>query len=463
MISKKVAHNALTHALDCGAHFAEIFAEDREELNLQYKADDVQGVALARIYGAGIYVISGKKSAYVYLNDLREPALLRAVDTACELLCGTADKTFAAEFTQLCPTDPCPAVIYPSAVSHKEKIRLLQNAWSAAHDASSLIVSLGITYFDTDQRVLIANTEGVWAEDRRVTSRIRLLPTLSNGGETAGHFSDYTRPLGFEAFKDGGYIDHVRERISDIHSELFAEPAPSAFVPVVLEGGGCSGTFFHEACGHQLEASGMNDSSVFRHKLGQVIAGEKVTLIDDGTLPLQYGSSRFDDEGMPRQRNVLIENGVLKSFLADRLGAIRIGVPRSGSGRRQGYGYAPKSRMSNTYLAPGSDDPEEMIRSMAEGLYVTEIGGGTGGEEFTLLAQKAFWVKNGQIHHQVKGAMLLGRGDRTMLDIDRVGNTLVFEENGSFCGGKSGLVNTTTSGARMRVAGMIVGGKGGRA
>jgi TldD protein len=186
-----------------------------------------------------------------------------------------------------------------------------------------------------------------------------------------------------------------------------------------------------------------------------------VTLIDDGSLSGLYGSSMFDDEGKPRQKNVLIENGVLTSFMADRLGAKRIGCPRTASGRRQGYSYAPRSRMSNTYLAAGNDDPDEMIRSMPEGLFVTEIGGGTGGEEFTLLASKAYWVKNGQIDHQVKGAILLGRGDETMLNIDRVGNVMVQEDGGSFCGADSGLVCTTTSGARMRVTGMVVGGKGG--
>lgn len=461
MIKPGTAENVLSYALEHGADFAELFAEDKDELNIKYGNGVVQGVAQAALSGAGIYLISGTRSIYVYLTDRREQALLDAAGAACGLLAAEGGGT-RQPFSRLEVLDPCPTAVYPSAVQHGEKIRLLEEADRAGRSASRFVAALDLAFIDTDQRVLIANTEGTWAEDRRVTSRIRLLPTLQNGMESVGRFSDFTRPQGFEAFRGSRYLEFTQERIQALQDELFADEAPSAFVPVVLEGGGCSGTFFHEACGHQLEASGMTDASLFCHKLGQQIASDKVTLIDDGTLSGQYGSSRFDDEGMPRQRTVLIENGVLRSFLADRLGALRLGVPRTASGRRQGYGYAPCSRMSNTFLAPGTDDPGEMIRSIPEGLFVTEIGGGTGGDEFTLMAQRAFWIKNGQIDRQVKGAMLLGRGDETMLQIDRVGNRLVYEENGSFCGADSGLVCTTTSGARMRVTGMVVGGKGGR-
>lgn len=462
MIRQSIVKNVLEHAQERGVDFAELFVEDKDELSIKYHNDAVQGVAQARLSGAGIYLISGTQSTYVYLNDLSERALMRAADTACDLIGAKKGSRREVTFTSQAITEPCPVVVNPAAIKHADKIKVLQDAYKIGFNASRYLVNLNLAFIDTDQKVLIANTEGVWAEDRRVTSRLRLIPTLQNGMESVGHFSDFTRAAGFEAFQDNAYQGYVVERIKGLQDELFADEAPSAYVPVVFEGGGCTGTFFHEACGHQLEASGMTENSIFRHKLGQKIASDKVTLVDDGTLPFQYGSSKYDDEGMPRQRNVLIENGVLKSFLADRLGALRLGVPRTASGRRQGYGYAPRSRMSNTFLAAGADDPDEMIRSMPEGLFVTEIGGGTGGEEFTLMAQRAFWIKNGQIDRQVKGAMLLGRGDETMLKIDRVGNQLIYEDGGAFCGADSGLVCTTTSGARMRVTGMVVGGKGGK-
>lgn len=461
MMDPRTVQAVLSYALEHGAEFAELFAEDKEERNIKYHSGIVQGISQARLAGAGIYLISGTQSTYVYLNDLTEAGMLRAADTACKLLCAKT-KGILLPFTAVSVPDPCPVVTAPGTVKHADKIQVLREADAAGRSASRLLTDLNLSFTDTDQRVLIANSEGTWAEDRRVTSRLRLIPTLCRDMETVSHFSEFTRAQGFEAFRTNNYLGFIQERIRSMEGSLYAEEAPSGYVPVVFEGGSCTGTFFHEACGHQLEASGLTDSSVFRHKLGQKIASDKVTLIDDGSLPGLYGSSKFDDEGMPRQKNVLIENGVLKSFLADRLGARRIGCPRTASGRRQGYGYAPRSRMSNTYLAAGTDDPDEMIRSMPEGLFVTEIGGGTGGQEFTLMASKAYWIKNGQIDRQVKGAMLLGRGDETMLKIDRVGNQMIFEDGGAFCGADSGLVCTTTSGARMRVTGMVVGGKGGK-
>ncbi len=462
MLKESIVKSVLSRALEKGLDFAELFVEDKEELNIRYHKAAVREIAQARLSGAGIYLISQAQSAYVYLNDLSEKALLRAVDSAAELLTVKGRKGQLQPFYFPKTEDVCPVQIYPSTVSHKDKIQLLQEVDKLGRSCSSYLIDLPLTFNDTDQKILVANSEGVWAEDRRVTSRLRLIPTLQNAMETVGHFTDFSKPQGFEAFRSNDYLLFTERKIKGMEEELFADEAPSAFVPVIFEGGSCSGTFFHEACGHQLESGHILSGGIFKDKLGQQIASEKVTLIDDGTLRGQYGSSKFDDEGMPRQRNILIENGVLKSYLCDRLGALRLGMKASGSGRRQGYGYAPAARMSNTFLAAGTDDPDEIIRSTAEGLFVTEIGGGTGGDEFSLMAQKAYWIKNGQIDRPVKGAMLLGRGDVSMMNIDRVGNKVIYDESGAFCGADSGLVCTTTSGARMRVSSMLVGGKGGQ-
>ncbi len=461
MLKESLVQAVLGHALERGAGFAELFVEDKEELNIRYHRSVVQEIGQARLSGAGIYLISGESSVYVYLNDLSEKGLLRAVDSAAELLQCREAQGKLRPFRRSVAPEVCPVQLTPSTIRHKEKIHVLEEADKLGRSSSAYLSDLLLSFNDTDQKVLIANSEGTWAEDRRVTSRLRLTPTLQKDMETVGHFVDFSKPCGFEAFRNSDYLSFTNSRIRSMEEELFAEEAPSAFVPVIFEGGSCSGTFFHEACGHQLESGHILQGGIFRGKIGQQIASDKVTVIDDGTLPGQYGSSKFDDEGHIRQRNVLIENGVLRSYLTDRLGALRLGLDQTGSGRRQGYGYGPAARMSNTFLAVGPDDPEEIIRSTAEGLFVTEIGGGTGGEEFSLMAQKAYWIKNGQIAYPVKGAMLLGRGDVTMKNIDRVGNKLIYDESGAFCGAASGLVCTSTSGARMRVSGMLVGGKGG--
>jgi TldD protein len=224
----------------------------------------------------------------------------------------------------------------------------------------------------------------------------------------------------------------------------------------VLAAGDC-GTLWHESCGHSLEAVAIAaGSSAFAGKIGEKVASEKVTLIDDGTLTGQYGSGAIDDEGHVRQRNVLIENGILKGYLCDRYHGKLIGMESTGSGRRQNYTYAPAARMTNTLLAEGTDEEEEMIRSVDNGLYVQSIGGGYGGSQFSLAVQEGFWIKNGKIDRQVKNLMLTGNGIDVIKRIDRVGRHLQLE-SGAFCGAVSGLVPTTTPQPMCRISAMSVG------
>jgi len=454
------AQTVFAYALRKGADFAELFFEDRDDVSIDYTGR-VDEVSRMRSYGAGLYLLRRNSGAYVYLNDLSENALRRAADDALELMGASAETAGTPRpFTALSRENPCPARKSPSEAGLERKISLLR---SAVQCAASLpdVSRCRVTWFDRDQRVTILNSDGIHAEDRRVTTRMRFIPVISRNGETASSFSEYCAAAGMEAFENERYLAQLKTHCARLRESIGAAEAPSCRVPVVLEAGACSGTFFHEACGHQLESRSLQEGGLFWDKRGEKIASPRVTLIDDGTLPGLYGSARFDDEGMMRQRNLLIDQGVLQGFMADRLGARRLGIPRTGSGRRQDYAHAPGPRMTNTFLAAGTDDDEEMIRDMDEGLYVTEIGGGTGGREFTLLAACAYWVKNGRIGPRVKGAILVGRGDETMLKIDRVGHTFVTEQGGgSFCGADSGFIPTTTSGPRMRIAEMVVGGKG---
>lgn len=460
MITDERAGKLFSHALAGGADFAELFLEDREDTSIDYDGA-VRNVARMRSYGAGLYLMRDTQAVYVYLNDLSDVALLRAAEEALALL-GASKSTVANQVPFRCLTreNPCPVRVYPGEAGQESKIALLRTAGLAVAEIPG-VRRCSLSWFDRDQRITVLNSEGVRAEDRRVTTRMRSIPVVSEGGESTSGFSEYCAAAGLEAFESGEYLDRIRTSILSMKESLTAVECPSCRVPVILEAGGCAGTFFHEACGHQLETRTLQEGGLFWDRRGEKVASEKVTLIDDGTIPGMYGSSRFDDEGMPRQKNILIENGVLKGFMADRLGARRLNLERTGSGRRQDYAHAPGPRMSNTYLAEGRDDPEEMIRDLDEGLLVTEIGGGTGGREFTLLAAGAYWIKNGKIRQRVKGAILVGRGDETMLKIDRVGNRFVAEQGGgSFCGADSGFIATTTSGPRMRIREMVVGGKG---
>ena len=235
---------------------------------------------------------------------------------------------------------------------------------------------------------------------------------------------------------------------------------PAGVMPVAI-GNGFGGVIFHEACGHSLEASSVAYGlSQFTGKLGQQIAHSKVTAIDDGTIPNAWGSINFDDEGTPAQKNVLIENGILKSYMIDKFNARRMGMTSTGNARRQSYAYTPTSRMTNTYIANGDDKNEDIIKSIEYGLFAKEMGGGsvnpvTG--EFNFSVNEGYIVRNGEICEPVRGASLVGKGSEVLMNIDMVGNDMDMGQG--MCGSSSGSVPTNVGQPLIRVSSITVGGR----
>jgi TldD protein len=241
---------------------------------------------------------------------------------------------------------------------------------------------------------------------------------------------------------------------------LKADLCPSGRMPVIIDNG-FGGVIFHEACGHSLEATSVaKKASVFADKLGQKIASDVVTAIDDGTQPNDWGSLNIDDEGALTQKNVLIENGILKSYLVDYLNGLKMGMPSTGSGRRESYKYAPTSRMTNTYIANGTEKKEAIIGDTEYGLYCKQMGGGsvqpsTG--EFNFAVLEGYMVRNGKIAEPVRGATLIGKGSEVLLDIDRVADNMTQAQG--MCGSLSGSVPTNVGQPLIRVKQMTVGGR----
>ena len=240
---------------------------------------------------------------------------------------------------------------------------------------------------------------------------------------------------------------------------LEAKDCPSGKMPVIIDNG-FGGVIFHEACGHALEASSVSkNQSVFCDKLGQKVASDKVTAIDDGTIPNAWGSQNVDDEGNPQQKRVLIENGILKSYMVDRLNGRRMGLESTSSSRRQSYKFETTSRMTNTYIAAGNDDFDEMFEGIKRGLYAKKMGGGsvnpqTG--EFNFAVLEGYLIENGKISYPVKGASLIGNGADILFNIDRVGKNL--ERGQGMCGASSGSIPTDVGQPAIRVSQITVGG-----
>lgn len=461
MISEIQMQQVLDTALSSGGDFAELFFEDKEETNIKAANNSVQGVKSIRLFGAGLTVLCGSQRIYLYSNRTSYEDLMKLAKRAALMLEAKTGKiSSAAELSCQEFADPNPIVTYPGEAQTADKIRSLLQAEKAARSTDAAVLGLNVSYFDNDQRILVANSEGLLTTDRRVNTRIRFGVTIGDEKDSFYEWEDYTRAKGFECLSDTqeceAFAAHLVKKLDQLR---FAQPMKSCRVPVVLAAGNC-GTLWHECCGHGLEASAIaSGDSIYVGKIGERIASNKVTLLDDGTYPGLYGSSAVDDEGHTRQKNVLIENGILKQYMCDRFHGRLIGMESNGCGRKQNYTYAATSRMSNTYLAPGTDDEEEIIRSVPEGLYVKSIGGGSGGAIFTLIVKEGYWIKNGQIDHQVKGVMLNGNGIDVMNKVDRVGKQIV-TESGGFCGAASGLIPTTTFQPMVRISEMSIGGEG---
>ncbi|MDR0841671.1 MAG: TldD/PmbA family protein [Christensenellaceae bacterium] len=459
MIGEATAQRVLGAALATGGDFAEIFLEDTETRAIAMLDGKVETAAYRRRCGAGVRVLLGEQCAYAYTAGIGEAALIDTARAAAAILAGksgTASQPFGPK--RVPPVD----IARPfSSVGNAERIALLSRGTAAAKAVSPEVSRVTANYADVDQRVCICNSRGLWAGDRRPRTRLSFDAIASSGGEYQTGGERPALGMGFEAYERIDPEAAGKQAAQTAVTMLHAPNCPAGMLPVVIDGG-FGGVILHEACVHSLEATAVaKGNSEFCGKLGQQIASAKVTAIDDGTLAGEWGSLRVDDEGEPTRRNVLIQDGVLQTYLVDILGGRIMGRPVTGSARRESYCYAPTSRMTNTFFAPGTDDEEEMIATMGEGLFAKRMGGGsvnplTG--EFNFAVLEGYWVKAGKIVTPVRGASLVGRGADVLQKIDRIGRHMWMGYG--MCGSKSGSVPTNVGQPRIRVSSMTIGGKG---
>lgn len=460
MLNKEQLETLLTLAMRSEADFAEIFEEETQSESISIVNEDVEDLNRSVRAGAGIRLYKDTSSVYGYtdimtmealsevINDLRSAIGLREEGNLVIL----QDKEMAENIS--------PIEIDPFKTSDDEKVALIKRAIVAAQEADERIFKVSAGLSSIHQEVQIANSNGLFKGDIRQRSRMHVSSFAKEDTNVQSGSSAPGASKGLEQF----ITDHTPEEVGKEASRLAlvllrAKKAPSGVMPVIIDNG-FGGVIFHEACGHSLEATGVaKNQSVFSKSKGLKIANEKVTAIDDGTIPNAWGSQNMDDEGNPQQRRVLIKDGILTQYMVDRLNARRMHTESTGSGRRESYKYEPTSRMSNTFIAPGTDKKEDMFKDIEFGLYCKSMGGGsvnpnTG--EFNFGVNEGYLIENGQITDPVIGAMLIGNGAEILQNIDMVSDDLDLAQG--MCGSISGSIPTNVGQPAIRVRAITVGG-----
>lgn len=458
MIDKELHLDLIKNVLSHGGEYADIFVESRQMISLVIEDSRLEKIIAGTEAGAGIRLLLKGKTSYAYSNDLTPRALLQSASDASRMARYMPEKTIASLATRK-PSVQFSIRSMPESIPLEKKIALVRNAEKIARSIDQRIRQVTVIYRDSVQDVQTATSEGFITDDKRVYTLLMVQVIAGQNGIVQTGYESVGGFIGFELFDKEDIEKLSSSAAQRAVMMLSARKAPAGRMPVVISSN-AGGTMIHEAIGHGLEADlAQQDLSVFSGKLGQRVASELVTVIDDSTLPGRRGSFRFDDEGTPSQRSVLVENGILKSFMYDKLTAIKDNTQSTGNGRRESYKSRPIPRMTNTFIAPSVDDPEDIVRSVDHGLLVVRMGGGqvnTVTGDFVFDVQEGYLIKSGEKDELVRGATLAGNGPEVLKAIDMVGNDLGFSIG--TCGKDSQGVPVTDAMPTLRIPEIVVGG-----
>jgi len=459
LIDQDVLQSTIERALRGGGDFAEVFIEDRRSSSARFDDGRVEELVSGRDRGAGLRVVRGDTTGFAHTADLSPAGLFAASDAAAAAAQGGGRGARTVALHRQTSPAAREDVIAPETVDKARKVELLRRADGAAREQGAAITSVTASYADGHRRIVVANSDGLFADDDQVRTRVMVqcVATGDTGMQTG--YEAPGRTMGFELF-DSIHPEQVgRTAATRALRLLDAVPAPTGRIPVVLRRG-AGGVLFHEACGHGLEADHIyKDASVFSASMGELVASPLVTLVDDGTYGREWGTLAIDDEGHPTQRNVLIDNGVLTEYMWDHLRARKEGHANSGNGRRETYKHLPMPRMTNTFVLEGETDPDAIVGSVEYGLYCVQLGGGqvnpaTG--DFVFGVTEAYLIEHGEITRPVRAAQLIGNGPDVLRAIDAVGND--FETWTGMCGKNGQSVPVSSGQPTVLVREITVGG-----
>jgi len=456
----------LAHAL------AEIKAHKVDEADLYFQYTRTEGWSLEEgivktgsfsiDQGVGVRAVSGEKTAFAYSDDISESSLLDAARTvrsissvAQEGHARVASKKIATARSLYQGLDPI------TTLDSTAKVKLLEKVEQAARAKDPRVAQVMASLAAEYDVVMVARADGTLAADVRPLVRLSVTVIAEQKGRREMGSSGGGGRFGLAYFDDAIIAEYVDEAVKAALTNLEARPAPAGEMTVVL-GPGWPGILLHEAIGHGLEGDfNRKGSSAFAGRVGQRVAAKGVTVLDDGTIADRRGSLNVDDEGNVSQRNVLIEDGILKGYLHDAMNARLMGVKSTGNGRRESYAHVPMPRMTNTYMLAGEKSPEEIVASIKKGLYATNFGGGqvdiTSGK-FVFSASQAYWVENGKILYPVKGATIVGSGPECLKRVSMIGNDMKLDSGVGTCGKDGQSVPVGVGQPTLRLDGLTVGG-----
>ncbi|MGJ7608500.1 metalloprotease TldD [Variovorax sp. LT1R20] len=412
--------------------------------------------------GVGVRAVSGEKTAFAYSDDISEASLLDAARTVRSISSAgrtgrvkTPTRKIASSRSLYNGVDPI------STLDSTAKVKLLEKTEKLARSRDPRVAQVMAGLASEYDVVLVARADGTLAADVRPLVRLSVTVIAEQNGRREVGSGGGGGRFGLAYFDDEKIAEYVDQAVKAALTNLDARPAPAGEMTVVL-GSGWPGILLHEAIGHGLEGDfNRKGSSAFSGRIGQRVAAKGVTVLDDGTIADRRGSLNVDDEGNASQRNVLIEDGILKGYIQDSMNARLMKVKPTGNGRRESYAHVPMPRMTNTYMLGGDKDPQEIVASIKKGLYATNFGGGqvdiTSGK-FVFSASEAFWVENGKIQYPVKGATIVGNGPDALTRVTMIGNDMKLDSGVGTCGKEGQSVPVGVGQPTLRIDGLTVGG-----
>jgi len=458
-LDREILEKILEIALQNGGEFAEVYAEYTINNGISLEEDKIHSASRGADMGVGIRVLHGEKTGYAHCDDLNIGKLKETAKVAGLIASGKArQKEFDLQQEKI--PSYYMAKVSPESIVAQEKAKLLWKANSIARAVDKRISQVNVGFGDMNKKIIIANSEGAWVEDKQTITRLVVFVNAIDKEKRSRGYSYKGGTLGYEHYSLKIAEEIAKDACRMALAMLPAEDAPAGEYPIIMAKGHC-GTFFHEAIGHSLEGDGARKKTTcFWDSKGEIIASEIVSLADDGTVPGKRGTINIDDEGTPGQKTILIEKGRCKGFLYDKLNAKLMKVKSTGNGRRQSYQHYPIPRMTNTFLMAGQDNPEDIVKSIKHGIYISRIGGGnvtptTG--RFVFSVPEGYLIEEGKITKPLKGIQLMGNGPDVLKNITMVGHDLEIWGGGT-CG-KDGQSKPVSDGnPTLKVSKITIGG-----